>query len=109
MIARHWLLPAGADSKVLTGQQMQAGDVHPLRCVYLGRMTEAEAIEAARKIALDLEPATVIARNVRTACDRRQTRRWRLSEQEIDLLRAGHVLRIEDRIGTFVVKYSARS
>lgn len=106
MIARHWLLPAGADSKVLTGEQMQAADVHPLRCVYLGRLTEAEAVEAARKIALNLEPATVIARNVRTACDQRQTRRWRLSEQEIDLLRAGHVLRIADGIGKFAVQYT---
>lgn len=105
-MTRFWILPAGRDSRLLTGPQLAAQNIHPLRCHYLGRFTsEAEAMAAAAAIALKLRPELVTARNVRTACDRRQTRRWRLSDQEIDLLRRGQELTIRDGLGSFVVGY----
>jgi hypothetical protein len=82
------LLALAGDSVILTGDEMQREGVHPLRCVYLGRFDDvrrakAKAIELR---AFDEPPELVIASNIRIACDRRQTTRWRLSEQEIDLL-----------------------
>lgn len=106
---RLWLLPAGDDSRILTGRELRKNDLHPLRLVYLGRfagLDDPAAIEAARSNIRP--PELVMAHNVRVAVDRRQTRRWRLSEQEIDLLRAGDRLRIRDGMGGFAVGYSSQ-
>lgn len=106
---RLWLLPAGDDSRILTGRELRKNDLHPLRLVYLGRfdgLDDPAAIEAAR--ASIRPPELVMAHNVRVACDRRQTRRWRLSEGEIDLLLAGDRLRIRDGMGGFAVGYSSQ-
>lgn len=104
---RYWVYPAGRGSKLLTGPQLVSGNIHPLRCVYLGQFSsESEAISAAKGSAMEANPETTVAHNVRIACDRRQTKRWRLSEQEIDLLIAGDTLEIGDSLGTFRVGYS---
>jgi hypothetical protein len=107
-MTRFWLLPQGVqgrDSVILTGDEMQREGVHPLRCVYLGRFDDvrrakAKAIELR---AFDEPPELVIASNIRIACDRRQTTRWRLSEQEIDLLRRGEHLTVRDKLGRFTL------
>lgn len=103
---RLWLLPQGAESRILTGDEMRRRDVHPLRCVYLGLFGSANdpaAVEAARR---EARPAAdIIAANVRRAVEMRLTRRFRLSEQELDLLRTGETLRIRDGLGQFAVGY----
>lgn len=107
---RLWLLPQGPDARqsvILTGEHLVSQDIHPLRCIYLGRFASADdpaAIAKARQLAR--APESVLAHNVRIACDRRQTKRWRLSEQEIDLLVAGEILHLKDGLGTFAVGYS---
>ena len=90
---------------VLSGAELQAQNIHPLRCVYLGKHADHKAA-AAKGMKWRGNRDTIISRNIRVACDRRQTRRWRLSEQEIALLQAGEVLRLRDGLGRFSVAYS---
>jgi len=111
-VIRLWLLiqgPDGRDSKLLDGPALTRHNVHPLRCIYLGKFKSDDdptAMEQAQEFAVKIDPVNVAARNIRLACDGRQTKRWRLSEQEMDLLLSGKILQIRDSLGTFAVKYS---
>lgn len=110
-MVRLWLLIQGKDGRasvILTGDQLQREGVHPLRCVYLGSFEstlDPVAVAKAKSAALTTPPEQVISRNVRRACDSDQTRRWRLSGQELNALRAGEQIEIRDRIGQFTIGY----
>lgn len=109
---RLWCLPQGEDlrdSVILTAAELMQRSIHPLRCLFLGSFPEIDETAratASARLAEFADPVSIIAQNIRLACDRRQTKRWRLSEQEIDLLRAGQTLTLRDGLGTFHVRYT---
>jgi hypothetical protein len=83
-------------------------NIHPLRLIYLGSFaSEQLALRYARRTwtASELDPAATMARNVRIACDRQQTKRWRLSAVELQALRDGQPIAIRDTLGSFTVGY----
>jgi hypothetical protein len=107
-VTRSWLLvqgPSGRDSRVLDGPTLKRESIHPLRCLYLGLLSPADALAKARTLAPTEHPASIIAANIRAAVDRRLLKRFRLSEQELDLLRTGHPLHLRDSLGSFTVGY----
>lgn len=109
---RLWLLiqgERGRASVILTGDQMQREGIHPLRCIYLGSFDstlDPIAMELARRLASTNEAASVIAGNVRHACDLGQTRRWRLSAKELAALRGGGKITVTDKVGKFTIGYA---
>ena len=104
-----WLVPSDASGGgwILDGRGLAKANVHPLRTVYLGRFGSAESAAVRSEAGANrLGPESVLARNVRMAVDHGQTRRYRLSAEQVRKLRAGEIVEIEDGLGRFAVGYS---
>lgn len=104
-LARHWLLPQQTP-RVLTSQKLKHAGVSPLRCVDLGKLSQDQAVSKAATLARDLQPAAIVAHNVRLACDSGKGARWGLTQEQIERLRTGETLTLEDSLGRFSIGYT---
>lgn len=106
--ARLFLLcqgPGGRDAVVITWDQRRQRNIHPARCIDLGRHTRRSApvaLRQARKLAA--EPASVVAANVRAACEGRGGRGF--ADDEIEVMRQGGQLRIRDSLGEIACRWT---
>lgn len=99
---RYWLI----QGRLLTSQELKQAGASPLRAVSLGRcFSVEEAMEKARRKKAKSE-AVAIAHNVRLACDSGRGAKWGLTKEQIDRLRAGEILALEDALGGFRIGYS---
>lgn len=106
MIARHWLLLQDSP-RVLTSQELRRAGVSRLRCVHLGKCTpEVAILKAGKVLAGKPDRATVMAHNVRLACDSGRGARWGLTQDQIARLRNGEQVTMEDSIGRFGIGYT---
>ena len=98
---RYWQI----EDRLITSLQFKEAGVSPLRGVDLGR---CRSLAEARARIPDREyvAATVIAHNVRIVCDSGRGARVGLSRAQIELLRAGQPLTVQDELGEFVCRYS---
>lgn len=103
-VRRFWFLP----TRVFTSTELRQLGISRLRAIDLGRCeTEAEAHARAANHA-SRQPADILARNVRLACDAGDGARWGLSAEQISRLRAGEMIEMEDRLGRFAIAYTRR-
>lgn len=102
MFARYWLIPQGRESRVATSQELRVAGVSRLRCVDLGQCGRGAALVRAKEwLREPMEPASVIARNVRLCMESGNIGRWGVTREQANQLRAGMIVTVADSAGEF--------
>lgn len=96
---RFWLI----EDRIASSLELKQAGLSPLRAVDLGRCDSIDEARAKGKKKLGREMAIVIAHNVRIACDFGHGARWGLSGEQIDRLRQGEKITLEDSAGRFTI------
>lgn len=99
---RFWLI----QERLATSLELKQAGLSPLRAVDLGRCETISVARAKARKRVGKHEAIVIAHNVRLACDSGRGARWGLNAEQIDRLRQGEKITLEDAAGRFTIGYS---